>query len=846
MNDELKLLVEWSSPWEEFVTAIRPALGRSAAPLAAETHSGLFPYRGGLAALVVEAVLVTALILLPSKLRTMHAFQPAPPPQYDVIYFSGDELPKTEDAGGARSGRSGRSGGSEGHHATQVIRVARGPALREQIVDAPKFNLPNSNSAVANLLAFKSLPGPPPDKGLESSLRHAEMPVTAIPPPASVQDVEPRSAPNMQAQAIAPSPSALRHELNSRRAYESHESVVPPPVSAPKEVTVLNPQLTLPQSLVVAPAPSERQIRTGARPAPGDLRSQTVVPPAPQAANDLAGRQLSRPYESSDNVVPPPVSAPKEVAILNPQLTLPQSMVVQPAPSDREIRSNARLAGGGLRRDTVVPPAPQAANVPTGRQSRGYEPRENVVPPPVSAPKEIASLNSQMGLPTSSVVRPAPSGQDIRSDSRFATGGLRRDTVVPPAPKAANVITGRQTSGVGTVAAVAPTTQINNVLSGRRQAATVNNAVVGPPSQLSNVSFAHGQGKNLGDSGVVPPPAQLSPSLSGGSLSGGSITNRQAAGLSGKVSAIQPPPSASTGSGSNGQGRRGPDEKISESVVPPSPALGSGIVFSARPGPKVGSPSDGAAGSLAMSPSGGAHPGLGGTGGGEGISHGSGPGSSTSSEAPGAKTNGSGQGSTETAHNGISPFPGPGGAGRGTAPPTMPGVSVSGGGNNTVKLPSFGTDGTPITDPAHSPAITNPGGPGVTVVATSHSAGAFNFYGALKGDKVYTIYIDTALGTAVMQFADPKSATQNYPEDLTAPQALRAELPFDVTPSRLVIACTLDRTGLLKAPRVLQANSSELSEKVVAALATWKFRPVFRGNQPVEVNAILGFDIGTQ
>ena len=247
------------------------------------------------------------------------------------------------------------------------------------------------------------------------------MPVTAIPPPAAVQDVSPRSAPNMQAQAIAPSPSALRHELNSRRAYESHESVVPPPVSAPKEVTVLNPQLTLPQSLVVAPAPSERQIRTGARLAPGDLRSQTVVPPAPQAANDLAGRQLSRAYESSDNVVPPPVSAPKEVAILNPQLTLPQSMVVQPAPSDREIRSNARLAGGGLRRDTVVPPAPQAANVPTGRQSRGYEPRESVVPPPVSAPKEIASLNSQMGLPTSSVIRPAPSGQDIRSDSRFAS-----------------------------------------------------------------------------------------------------------------------------------------------------------------------------------------------------------------------------------------------------------------------------------------------------------------------------------------------------------------------------------------------------------------------------------------
>jgi hypothetical protein len=321
--------------------------------------------------------------------------------------------------------------------------------------------------------------------------------------------------------------------------------------------------------------------------------------------------------------------------------------------------------------------------------------------------------------------------------------------------------------------------------------------------------------------------------------------NRQAGGLS-RNSVVQPPPSVSDGPGSDGQGRHGPGETMTESVVPPSPTLASGIVVSARPGPKVGSPSTGSAASLAMSPSGGSHPGLGGTGGGESISHGSGPGSSTSGEGPGAKANGPGPGSTETAHNGISPFPGSGGAGRGATAPAMSGVSVSGGGNNTVKLPSFGTDGAPITDPAHSPEINNPGGPGVTVVATSHSAGAFNFYGALKGDKVYTIYIDTTLGTAVMQFADPKSATQNYPEDLTAPQALRAELPSDVTPSRLVIACILDRTGLLKTPRVLQASSSDLSAKVLAALPSWKFRPVFRGNQAVEVNAILGFDIDTQ
>ena len=92
---------------------------------------------------------------------------------------------------------------------------------------------------------------------------------------------------------------------------------------------------------------------------------------------------------------------------------------------------------------------------------------------------------------------------------------------------------------------------------------------------------------------------------------------------------------------------------------------------------------------------------------------------------------------------------------------------------------------------------TNPGnhGPDITVVASSRSGGAFNFYGALKGDKVYTIYITTTLGTAVMQFADPSSAGHGYAEDLTAPQAMRSELPAGLPKARLVIACVLDRTG---------------------------------------------------
>ena len=109
-------------------------------------------------------------------------------PKYDVIYFSGEELPRTEDAGGAQAGRSGRAGGHEAHHRTQTIRVARGDSLREKVVDAPKLKLPQSDSAVANLLAFNSIPGPAPAEGLRSSLRAPALDETAVAPTPEVRN----------------------------------------------------------------------------------------------------------------------------------------------------------------------------------------------------------------------------------------------------------------------------------------------------------------------------------------------------------------------------------------------------------------------------------------------------------------------------------------------------------------------------------------------------------------------------------------------------------------------------------------------------------------------------------
>jgi hypothetical protein len=175
----------------------------------------------------------------------------------------------------------------------------------------------------------------------------------------------------------------------------------------------------------------------------------------------------------------------------------------------------------------------------------------------------------------------------------------------------------------------------------------------------------------------------------------------------------------------------------------------------------------------------------------------------------------------------------------------MPGVSVKGGSTNVVTLPSFGAAGKPAGSPGRSNTNPENKGPDITVVASSRSGGAFNFYGALKGDKVYTIYIETTLGTAVMQFADATSASQAYAEDLTAPQAMRSDLPAGLPKSRLVIACVLDRSGSLRRPQVLETAPAVMTSKVLTALNSWKFRPVMRGDQPIEVNVILGFNIDT-
>ena len=249
-----------------------------------------------------------------------------------------------------------------------------------------------------------------------------------------------------------------------------------------------------------------------------------------------------------------------------------------------------------------------------------------------------------------------------------------------------------------------------------------------------------------------------------------------------------------------------------------------------------------------MSPAGGDKAGMGGAGGGSGIGRGTGNGAAMNGSGPGAAKSGSGHGSDPNANGGISSTTGPGGAGSATAgTPAIRGVDISGG-SGVVTLPSFGSDGSgsSLDPPGRSSLRKHQQELNVDVVATATSGGAFEPYkNLLHGDKHTSYIYNTSLGTVVMEYADEHATNNSFGGALSAPAAIRNDLPEGLPRARMVLTCTLDAEGNVKNPRVLEAGPATMTAKVIAALRTWKFQPAMRNSQPVEVTAILGFGIDT-
>jgi hypothetical protein len=766
-----QLLVEWPSRWAGFVSSIKPALARSEARLAGETPFGLIPFRIMIPSYLLEAFLILSAIFVRAKIEQLRPYAVPPTASHDVIYYTGDELPRTPDLGGAEAGRSGEAGGDKAHHPTQTIKVARGESLVPEVVDPADLKLPTSRDAVANLLAVRPDPGPPPSEGLRST----------------------RATPRLNPPLIAPSPDVIRDYTRNAIRLD--------PVAAPPASLTRNQPLTPPNlnPAVVPPAPSVGSDHTLVAPA----LAPNVIPPAPTVSRDH----------------------PRAAPALNPSV----------APPTENVRRDPSRAAPALAAN-VVPPAPAAVSRQfSSARIQSMDPA--VVPPPVSAPLRGNMRDSKMSLP-------APA--------------------VPPPPSGNSSFVGRLISGIfGPTEVVAPppasvsSSESGGTPHGNRNGAGVSlgDNVVAPPPSVGGTGTATRPATPYGGSpSVVPPPPTLAGNGGGTGKTGG------AGAPGGRVVAenVVPPP-ASVGGGSaatgSGLGRKGSGlgapADLGSGLSPATnggSGKDSGTVMSSQPGKKIGVPPDPKTGFLAMSPAGGNKSGSGGTGGGTGIGRGTGPGSGMAGTGTGAGKIDAGHGSDPSARAGISASNGPGGAGNlASGSPPVQGVDITGG-TGTVTLPSFGgadPSGNDPATPGRSRLKTNKQTLDLDVVATAGAGGAFAPYKSLFHSETHTTYIDTSFGTVVMEYADESGATQSFSASLSKPIALESDLPDGLPHARMVVTCTLNASGSLTNPLVLEAGPTQMTAKVLAALRRWKFTPAMRNNRAVEVTAILGFGIDT-
>src|SRR5262249_54631517 len=238
---------------------------------------------------------------------------------------------------------------------------------------------------------------------------------------------------------------------------------------------------------------------------------------------------------------------------------------------------------------------------------------------------------------------------------------------------------------------------------------------------------------------------------------------------------------------------------------------------------------EGKADALALAPKGGSLPGIGKDGRGTSIARGSGTGSGSSGEQSGNSASGTGPGYIPAGKTGTSSAPGPSGAGTGGTS-AIPGVEIRGG---VVSLDSFG----------RNPSVRGRKSAPITVVATSRSGGGLAAYGAFKDRTVYTVYIDTGAGQAVMQFAS-RDSLADPSISLTPPDPLSTETPRGEDAAGVIFAGVLDESGHLRDVRVV--NGASPSPRLEEAVRRWVFHPALIGTQPIAVATLIGIGMGVQ
>jgi hypothetical protein len=172
--------------------------------------------------------------------------------------------------------------------------------------------------------------------------------------------------------------------------------------------------------------------------------------------------------------------------------------------------------------------------------------------------------------------------------------------------------------------------------------------------------------------------------------------------------------------------------------------------------------------------------------------------------------------------------------GAGRSPAGSSDVAIEGG---VINLESFGSA---------PPGPLRGRRPAIVVVSSANAGGALQQFASHLRGQIYTIYLNAAGATAVMQFSQVKQADRGFfVGDLIPPESIFTVLPNELRSAHQVISCVLTTEGKLKEVKILDGAAGATSQAMREALETWRFRPAYRGDSPIEVNVLLGFGVDT-
>jgi hypothetical protein len=176
----------------------------------------------------------------------------------------------------------------------------------------------------------------------------------------------------------------------------------------------------------------------------------------------------------------------------------------------------------------------------------------------------------------------------------------------------------------------------------------------------------------------------------------------------------------------------------------------------------------------------------------------------------------------------------------------QPGSGASGAGPNSVAIDSsvvnIGSFGPPpsVNGPLHGRR------PSVVIVSSAGAGSTLQHFAKVLKGQIYTMYLNAAGTTAVMQFAEQRSVGgRSFSPDLIAPETISTLMPKSPPSGEEVISCVLTKEGKLDAIRVLSNVPTDQAEVLISALKQWRFRPAYRETLPVDVDVLIGFGVGT-